>query len=135
MDRHVAAILAMTSVTLLLVAAAPVPPASPDPAPPPSGGEWRKLGQAEISVLDKIATRREILTVKAGDSGRFESLTIRVLNCLTRPDSEPRDSAAFLEIADSHAGTPAFRGWMFSGEPAVAMLEHPVYDVRVVRCR
>jgi hypothetical protein len=28
-----------------------------------------------------------------------------------------------------------FRGWMFANAPGVSMLEHPVYDVRVLDCR
>jgi hypothetical protein len=27
-----------------------------------------------------------------------------------------------------------FRGWMFAEAPGVNMLEHPVYDVRILRC-
>jgi hypothetical protein len=28
-----------------------------------------------------------------------------------------------------------FRGWMFAESPALNMLEHPVYDLRVLACR
>jgi hypothetical protein len=28
-----------------------------------------------------------------------------------------------------------FRGWMFADAPGVNMLEHPVYDVRILTCR
>ncbi|HIK65428.1 MAG TPA: DUF2155 domain-containing protein, partial [Henriciella marina] len=26
-------------------------------------------------------------------------------------------------------------GWMFASTPGLSALEHPVYDVRVIRCR
>ena len=29
----------------------------------------------------------------------------------------------------------AFRGWMLANAPAAHMLEHPVYDLRILDCR
>ena len=43
--------------------------------------------------------------------------------------------AAFLTITDSHADAPGFRGWMLANNPSLSMLQHPIYDVRVVGCR
>jgi hypothetical protein len=48
------------------------------------------------------------------------------------------DSAAWFEMTDSRAAQgspPVFRGWMFADAPGVNMLEHPVYDVRILNCR
>jgi hypothetical protein len=28
-----------------------------------------------------------------------------------------------------------FRGWMFANAPGVNMLQHPVYDIRLLACR
>ena len=28
-----------------------------------------------------------------------------------------------------------FRGWMLANNPSLSMLQHPIYDVRVVGCR
>jgi hypothetical protein len=58
-----------------------------------------------------------------------------VQSCFVRPPDQPQDAAAFLTITDSHAGEPGFRGWMFAASPAVSMLEHPIYDVRLLGCR
>ena len=52
------------------------------------------------------------------------------------PDEVP-DAAAWLEIGDSRRPPErqvVFRGWMFANAPGVNMLEHPVYDVRVLEC-
>ena len=40
-----------------------------------------------------------------------------------------------LTITDSHADAPGFRGWMLANNPSLSMLQHPIYDVRVVGCR
>ena len=55
-----------------------------------------------------------------------------------QPPDEVPDSAAYLRITDSRgpsASVPAFLGWMFANAPGVSMLEHPVYDIRVIECR
>ncbi len=36
--------------------------------------------------------------------------------------------------ATADAGAPGFHGWVFANEPALNMLEHPVYDIRLVAC-
>ena len=40
-------------------------------------------------------------------------------------------------VAKRRNGTygPGFRGWMIASAPALGMMEHPLYDVRVVACR
>lgn len=36
---------------------------------------------------------------------------------------------------DSEPGEMLFSGWMFASSPGLSALEHPVYDVWVIRCR
>ena len=76
-----------------------------------------------------------LLTVKVGQEAHFGSLSIQVQACSSRPPDQPRDSAAFLTITDSHPDAPGFRGWMLANNPSLSMLQHPIYDVRVVACR
>ncbi|UFN51432.1 DUF2155 domain-containing protein [Roseomonas sp. OT10] len=69
---------------------------------------------------------------------RFGTLTITVRACNARPPDEVPDAAAFIEVTDSllpQGSPPAFRGWMLANAPAVSMLEHPVYDLRILECR
>lgn len=115
---------AAASAALLLVAAAPAPSSA-----------WESRPVAEIQALDKVNARHATLAIKAGDSATFGSLTIEVRSCVVRPPTQAKDAAAFLTIHDSHEGEPGFSGWMFASAPAVSMLEHPIYDVRVTGCR
>ncbi|MGB2533926.1 MAG: DUF2155 domain-containing protein [Candidatus Puniceispirillum sp.] len=32
------------------------------------------------------------------------------------------------------APKPVFAGWMFSSSPAVSAMEHPVYDITLLKC-
>lgn len=110
------------------LAAAQVPG---DPAPAP---DWLPRNGAELRALDKISAVPQTLRLKVGESASFGSLSIRLLRCVVRPPDQPADAAAFLDVQDSHASAPGFRGWMFAHEPELTVLEHPVYDLRLVAC-
>lgn len=133
---------------------APAPDQTPQTAPapqqtPPSPGSvqqsqpgspqpmqlsWVPQGSAQLQVLDKVNAQSKVLTLKVGQQAQYGSLTIHVQACDTHPAGEPQDSAAYLTITDNHADAPGFQGWMLANEPSASMLQHPVYDVRVVGC-
>ena len=99
---------------------------------------WVPGRTAHLQALDKVTARVTVLDAAVGQEARFGTLSIRVAACNMRPPDEVPDAAAFLEIADSRAAQGAavvFRGWMFANAPGVNMLEHPVYDIRVLECR
>lgn len=93
---------------------------------------------ARLQALDKVTARVTVLDARVGGSVDFGSLTINLRACQGRAPDEVPDAAAWMEITDSRAtagAPPAFRGWMFANAPGVNMLEHPVYDLRVLECR
>jgi hypothetical protein len=99
---------------------------------------WQPRQVAELQALDKVTARVVTLRVPVGRPENFGSLTILVRACHARPPDEVPDSAAFLEISDSRPpanGNAVFRGWMFANAPGVNMLQHPVYDIRIMECR
>ncbi len=100
--------------------------------------EWVPRREAELQVLDKVTARISVLRADVGQAAQYGTLTILVRSCNARPPDEVPDAAAFLEMTDSRRAASAqqvFRGWMFANAPGVSMLEHPVYDVRVLDCR
>jgi hypothetical protein len=115
----------LVSVALLAV------PAQAQPADP----AWIPRGTAELQVLDKVYARAATLSVKTGQSTRFGTIDIQVQACFVRPANQAQDAAAFLAITEQNGGAAEFRGWMFARNPALSMLEHPIYDVRVIGCR
>jgi len=107
-------------------------------AVPASAQEWVPRQTAQLQALDKVTARVSVFDVRVGEPARFDTLTILVRACHGRPPDEVPDAAAWMEITDSRApagSPPAFRGWMFANAPGVHMLEHPVYDIRVLACR
>ncbi len=117
---------------LLLLAAMAAWPA------PASAQGWVNQRVAELQALDKVTARVITLRAALNQPERFGSLTITVRACNARPPDEVPDAAAWLDIRDSRPpanGQPVFHGWMFANAPGVHMLEHPVYDIRLIECR
>jgi hypothetical protein len=111
------------------------PQQTPPAAPRPTQPSWLPQGSAQLQVLDKVNAQNAVLTVKVGQGAQYGSLAIQVQACDIRPPDQPRDFAAYLTITDSHADAPGFSGWMLANNPSLSMLQHPIYDVRVVGCK
>ena len=102
------------------------------PSPPDT---WQPRANAELVLLEKVRAQPSTLQVRVGQTVAFGSLTILLRSCATRPPDLPADSAAFLDITDSRASSAGFHGWILANTPAVALFEHPIYDLRLVACR
>ena len=95
---------------------------------------WLPAKVARLQALDKVNAQSTPLTIKVGQSAAIGSLTITVKACVVRPPDQPADAAAFLDVTDSHADQPGFKGWILETEPAVSMMQHPIYDLRITGC-
>jgi len=120
----------------LAVAAAPLAHAQAPAAPSAAAGAaaWIARPVAEVQALDKVYARHGLLRVPVGHAARFGTLEVRVTACFVRPPDQAPDATAFLVVTDAQRGAMLFRGWMFAANPARAVLEHPVYDIRVHGC-
>ena len=92
---------------------------------------------AVLQGLDKVTAQVSRMQVQVGEASSFGTLDFVVRACRsTRPDETP-ENAVFLEISDTPPGESrhsVFSGWMFSSSPAVSALDHPVFDIWVLRC-
>lgn len=134
----------------------PPPPAPPVPAivaplPPPNvpgavpappqrlRREPLALPFGELQTLEKITGRVRGVDVAVGTPTQVGTLVITLRACRKRPQEDTPETAAFFEINEQRPGeataTRLFTGWMFASSPAVAALEHPVYDVWLVDCK
>ena len=96
------------------------------------------MEMAVLRALDKVTTRITEMEVAKGETIRFGSLAITNQACFENPPTETPESAAFLRIVDNRSQTEplkVYSGWMFASSPALAAMEHPVYDVWVVDCK
>ncbi|WP_368066426.1 DUF2155 domain-containing protein [Hyphomonas sp.] len=119
---------------------------------------YAKQDRATLRALDKITGRSTDIVVKVGEPVVFGSLSIDLKRCFQTPPEEVPESAAFLRISSTRpvaeeqlessaagdreaAATLAlaenpvvFSGWMYASSPGLSALEHPVYDIWVIRC-
>ena len=131
----------MTGRLVLLGAAAMLMAASgaraAEPLAPPNlppADTWVPTGGGAVRVLDKQKAQSRLLLVKLGQTVQFETLSITLRACVVHPPALPPDDAGFLDVTDSRESEPGFHGWMLSHEPGLAMLQSPVYGVRVTGC-
>ncbi len=104
----------------------------------PAAARAASLEIAVLQGLDKTTARVSTFEVPVGQSVRFGSLEIYARICDKRPPEEAPESAAFLDISELRQGQPAaqvYRGWMFASSPALAAMEHAVYDIWVIDCK
>src|SRR5689334_6667575 len=90
-----------------------------------------------LGGLDKVAARVDTFKDKVGEPVHFGTLEIVARTCVTHPPEEEPENAAFVEVYDTQPGkarAKVFSGWMFASSPALSALDHPVYDIWVLRC-
>ena len=95
-------------------------------------------GIAVLQGLDKVTAQVSTFSAPIGVLVEFGSLRIIARKCDKRPPEETPESAVFLDISEVKSDQPAitrYRGWMFASSPALAAMEHPVYDVWVLDCK
>lgn len=117
---------------------------------------FQQQDRATLRALDKITGRSTDIEVLVGEPVVFGSLKVELKACYQTPPEEVPESAAFLSIdstqpvavenmtdavdADdvstvSEENPRLFSGWMYASSPGLNALEHPVYDVWVIRCK
>ncbi len=92
---------------------------------------------AQMQAMDKITGRVSVINVPVNTEVKFGSFSILVRDCRTRPPEETPENFAFVDVADTVNGNEQvniFKGWMLSSTPALNAVEHPVYDVWLLKC-
>ena len=83
--------------------------------------------------LDKVDGDIVDMSLSTGESAEIGRLTVRLREC-RYPQGTATDAYAFLTISDTPGDNVVFDGWMIASSPALNALEHPRYDVWVLRC-
>lgn len=88
-----------------------------------------------LGALDKVTARTTEVTIKVGDIVKIGTLTVKVVKAWGTDPEERPEAKVFLEVVDHKAGKPKaiFTGWMFASNPSVSSIEHPVYDLWVIK--
>jgi hypothetical protein len=103
----------------------PVPSVSQPPAEPGS--------RVVLRALDRMLGRPTDIELEVGQTVLYGRIAIHVPECRYPAENPASDAFAHLRVFDT-GGNALFDGWMLASSPALNALEHPRYDVWVLRC-
>lgn len=92
---------------------------------------------ARMQAMDKITGEVTEIDVPVGGLANYGSFSVLVRKCVTRSPEETPESTAFVDVVDNYeSDNPVniFKGWMFASSPALSAVEHPIYDVWLLKC-
>jgi hypothetical protein len=89
---------------------------------------------AVLRVLDKINGEVQDITLPNGGGGAVWRIQVELGECRYPAGNPAGDGIAFVTLRQDGQADPLFRGWMFASAPALNALDHPRYDVWVIRC-
>ena len=89
---------------------------------------------ARLRALDTIVGTVSELSVTVGETAQFGRLTITVSECRYLPENPSTHSYAFVTVSESPDQTQVFSAWMIAAAPALSAMEHPRYDIWLIRC-
>lgn len=90
---------------------------------------------ADLRALEKISGETTDFSLAPGEVAEFGRLSIEMAECRYPQGDPAADAFAYLIIREDGADAPAFTGWMVASSPALNALDHPRYDVWVLRCK
>ena len=97
--------------------------------------EWAITAEgAVLRGLDRIWGNLGDLELISGTSERFGKLTVTLGECRYPAVNPAGDAYAFVTILADGREQPVFDGWMIASSPALNALDHPRYDIWVLRC-
>ena len=95
----------------------------------------RENGAAELRWLDRTTGALQNIVVVQEVPVKLGPLEIHVNSCRSPLGYVSPDAFAFVQISDWRRDETLFEGWMVASSPALNALEHPRYDVWVLRCK
>ncbi|WP_136443144.1 DUF2155 domain-containing protein [Pacificoceanicola onchidii] len=110
----------------LLAALLPVAATAQESVNPGTGAVLRVLDKLNAKVLD--------VTLANGQAAQQGLIEIVLSECRFPVGNPSGDAYAFMTIREAGVAQPVYRGWMVASSPALNPLDHPRYDVWVMRC-
>ncbi len=89
---------------------------------------------AQLRGVDRINGEVFEIVVSSGQTARLQQIEITLRSCRYPAGNPAGDAFASLEITDTNDGSRLFSGWMIASSPALSAMDHPRYDIWVMRC-
>ena len=97
-----------------------------------------KSTRVNIVALDKITAKTSDINLFLGETKKFGLLEIKALKCGNVESQSDQGQAAYIQVKDLSNNLNnqifVFNGWTFSSSTTLNPLDHPVYDLWLVRC-
>lgn len=96
-----------------------------------------EMNTAHIQAMDKITGRVSELNIPVNGLANFGTFSILVRKCVTKSPEETPENTAFIDVVDNYKSqnpVNIFKGWMFSSTPGINGIEHPIYDIWLLKC-
>ena len=91
-------------------------------------------GGVMLRAMDKVSGDVVDFDLTPGQTKQLGRIQVTLGEC-RYPTGNPTGNAfAYLVIRNAGVETPSFTGWMIAASPALNALDHPRYDVWVLRC-
>lgn len=103
-------------------------------ASPAAAQEFSEAPGGVLRWLDKLTGQTGDMELALGQSASNGRLTIQLDSCRYPTENPAADAQAHLTVVDSSRTEPVFAGWMLASSPALSAMDHPRYDVWVLRC-
>ena len=87
-----------------------------------------------LRALDKVSGLSRDVEMQRGETSRVGSLNVTLNECRYPEGNPAGDAYAELDIVETGEENRLFAGWMIASAPALSALEHPRYDIWVIRC-
>ena len=92
----------------------------------------------EITILDKVNSKTNLLKLTIGEEKKFQNLLIKSLKCKNSEFDDTPEITAYIQVRDlvniNNNEVFIFNGWTFSSSPAINPFDHPVYDIWLTKC-
>lgn len=87
-----------------------------------------------LKGLDKVSGEVTDLDLAKGETKPVGRLEVTLGECRYPEDNIAGEGYAWLTIRDPSRDIVLFEGWMVASSPALNALDHPRYDIWVIRC-
>lgn len=103
-------------------------------ASPAAAMDMAQAKGAELRLLDRLTGELRDVDLSVGQSATMGKITVQLDECRYPADNQTAEAEVRLTIVDTAVAAPVFTGWMIASSPALSALDHPRYDVWVLRC-
>lgn len=87
-----------------------------------------------LRTLDKLTGKVEDVQIANRQTATVGRITITANECRYPNGNVAGEAYAYLVVQEVAVQEPVFAGWMIASSPALNPMDHPRYDVWVLRC-